>query len=403
MSRDRRLLTVTILASQASMGVVSLLPPVFAGWLEGYFHIQKTQLGLLFTVGGVGGAVAGLVAGWLADRFGHRRILAASLACMGAGYVACGLVCSYLPFLAASLLAGLGAGGFAAVGAAVLCAAYPTQTRRLMGLFQLAAAIGFCGSPLLLNVLLGIARSRPAEGWSAPFHVPFIAGGAVLWVAALLVSRTASREVPSPTHAEAAPDLPPPLSARPRLAAAVVILLAALHAGEAAMSYWFVRYCEVRFAHPLFPPAWGLSAYGAAFIVGRTVLSTVGDRAGNYRWLIVPGLLGGSLYLGVPLAPSQALATAALVCAGLLISMEYPALFSLAARVWPGRGATLMGAAGLSNLAATVLYSTLLGAAADHGVPLATVMVLPGCSILTFGLTAALWALSERRHARAAA
>lgn len=395
MNQDRRLLTYAILGAQAAMAVTSMLPPVFAGWLEGYFGIQKTALGLLFTVGSVGGAVAGLVAGWVADRYGRRLTLAASLGCMTLGYAGCGVATSYLPFMAASLLAGLGAGGFAVVGAAALCAAYPTQTRRVMGQFQLAAAAGFCAGPVLLNVLLEAARARATDGWAPSFHLPFVVVGAALAVAALVVGRGGRRAESDGSGAETG-DVLQPLSPWPRLATAAVLLLAALHAGEATMSYWFVRYCEARFSPAVFPPAWGLSIYGAAFVVGRIILSTRAEGVGQFRWLIVPGLVGGTLYLGVILAPGQLAATVALALAGVLISMEYPTLMGLAARVWPEHSATMLGAAGLTNLGATVLYSTLVGAMLDRGVALQTAMLLPGVSILSFGVTAALWARASR-------
>ena len=111
---------------------------------------------------------------------------------------------------------------------------------------------------------------------------------------------------------------------------------------------------------------------------------------------MVPGLVGGSLFLLAASASGQFATTAAFVLGGAFISVEYPALNALAAGAWPGRSGTLLGALGVSNTAAVIVGSWLIGALADGGIPLSVALRVPGLSILGFGCVAAGWALRGR-------
>lgn len=392
MPKHLRPALLLILLCQLVIAFTLTMTPVFGSWIEQHFETSKKLLGLLFSIGSAGGAVAGLLGGWLSDRLGMRRVLAAGLCVAALGFGLCGLLRHLSTFAGGLSIAGFGVAAFLVCAAAYLCASYPENRRRMMGALQLAAAVGYCAAPLAVDRLLHLVSGDPSRG-HLYFHTPFVVAAAFLALAAALVwlrmpepAPAAQTQALSPTGAEAVP----------WASMGLIVLLAALHSGEGMMSLWFVRYCDERFAPVSFPPARGLAAYGAAFILGRGMLTVFGERHGNYRWLVVPGLAGGGLFVAAALASGQMAATAAFVGAGVFISIEYPALNALAAGAWPGRSGTLLGALGVSNTVGVIAGCSLIGALADTGVPLSTALLLPGLCILGFGAVAGLWALRER-------
>jgi len=389
MPQHLRCALLLILLCQLAIAFTLTITPVFGSWIEEHFGTSKKVLGLLLSVGSAGGAVAGLLGGWLSDRLGMRRVLAAGLCVAALGFGLCGLLRHLSTFAGGLCIAGFGVAAFLVCAAAYLCASYPHRRRKMMGALQLSAAVGYCAAPLAVDRLL---VSGDTSRGPLYFHTPFAVAAAFLALAAVVIWL----RMPEPAPAAGETQCPTGGEAVPWASMGLIVLLAALHSGEGVMSLWFVRYCDERFAPVSFAPARGLAAYGAAFILGRGVLTVFGERHGNYRWLVVPGLAGGGLFVAAALASGQMAATAAFVAAGAFISMEYPALNALAAGAWPGRSGTLLGALGVSNTVGVIAGCSLIGALADAGMPLSTALLLPGLCILGFGAVAGLWALRER-------
>ncbi|MBW3593211.1 MAG: MFS transporter, partial [Actinobacteria bacterium] len=97
--------------------------PFLVIYLHNVRGFSLTTAGLVLAAGSAIGLVAGPVAGPLVDRIGGRATLAASLVLMAIGYAAFPLVREPWHAFAASVVAGVGNGGF-----------WPSQSTLLAGL-----------------------------------------------------------------------------------------------------------------------------------------------------------------------------------------------------------------------------------------------------------------------------
>ena len=115
---------------------------------------EAWMLGVALGSSGIGGIVSGM----LADRFGKRKLLSATILLYSVGSLAAGLAPSLPWFLAARALVGLGVGGEWAIGHGMVAEAVPPAWRgRASAALQsgepvgvmLAAIAGFLVMPLV--------------------------------------------------------------------------------------------------------------------------------------------------------------------------------------------------------------------------------------------------------------
>lgn len=157
------------------------------------FAMSRTTAGLLNALTLVASALGGLLFGLLADRFGRRRMLAASILVYSVFTFACGLSTSIFALAVFRFLLGLGMGGEWNTGAALVAETWPTALRgRALALVQSSWAIGYALSAIVAELILTHA------GWRFVFFAGLIPAALVLWI---------QLEVPEPElwqHAHAA-------------------------------------------------------------------------------------------------------------------------------------------------------------------------------------------------------
>jgi MFS family permease len=159
-----------------------LLPTIRA---EYGFSLQSG--GLLATGFTLGMAIAGLPAGYLADRFSRKTVLIVSIVVYSLGTLATPLASGWADMSAYRIISGLGEGMqatalFAAVGA------YFHQRRGLaLGGLGVAFGVGVFVGPLA-----GVHLATAQASWRAPFVVFGLSGLVIALIAACTVSRRMS-------------------------------------------------------------------------------------------------------------------------------------------------------------------------------------------------------------------
>ena len=283
LSTTLRLLTVALAAVAISAHFTDYGPLI--PLLQGELHITSGATGLLSTLLYVGIGLSYLPGGWLADRYGSRRVLLWSLLLVGAG----GCLLPVLPDLAWIVLCrfviGLGAG--AAIVASSLSARQGRYAALGLGLFggamQVGAGLGLLVTPTLFGLV----------GWRTTFAV----WGALGLAASILCLTTLSGEAPRPANATSKG-----LAAAfrsPSLWTIGLVLLGTLGVGQ-AIAPWLAVY---------FIRTFGLSLSLAA------MLGAVGLLAGM---LFRP--LGGLLLSRRVFSPGTLMrAGTAMVCLGVLL------------------------------------------------------------------------------------
>lgn len=303
------LLLVTALASFEST-VVSTAMPTIIGDLHGL-----TLYSWVFSVYLLTSTISMPLFGRLADLWGRRRVLLASMALFLGGALVCALARSMPQLIAARALQGLGAGGVMPVALTVTGDLFSIEERaRVQGLFS-----GVWGVASLAGPLLG-AFLTVTFGWRSIFAINLPLG--LLAFALVATKMVESRERRrDPLDLAGAATLAAGVTAvlfavlhragpgSPGLAARAGLLLAG-----AALLALFAR-LQARREHPLIPPSLftrgetlapylsglliGTSIYGVDTFVPLFVQGARGGSAGAAGAVVTPLVFGWSLSAAV--------------------------------------------------------------------------------------------------------
>lgn len=173
-------------------------------------------LGAALGASGIGGVVAGR----LADRFGKRRLMAATVLIYSLGSLVCGLAPDITTFILGRAIVGLGVGGEWAIGHGMLAEAVAPRSRgRASALLQSGEPVG-----VMLAAVMGFLV-MPRVGWRA-----VLIGSSATALLAVLARRSMSLPDHTAPHAPFAELLKPPIFGR----VARAFLLGAFKLG----TYW---------------------------------------------------------------------------------------------------------------------------------------------------------------------
>jgi MFS family permease len=157
--------------------------------LEGVWQRPYAEIIALWTLGAAMIGVGAPLAGWLADRFGHARMMTVFFLGIGLASIIAGFVADSAEMgLALALLGGFGAIYHPVALAWVSMTAPPDARGRLMGVLGIAGSIGVACAAVIAGGLAAIAGWRMAM--ILPGIVTIIAGLALLFC--LLTGRVAA-------------------------------------------------------------------------------------------------------------------------------------------------------------------------------------------------------------------
>ena len=157
--------------------------------LEGVWQRPYAEIIALWTLGAAMIGVGAPLAGWLADRFGHARMMTVFFLGIGLASIIAGFVADSAEMgLALALLGGFGAIYHPVALAWVSMTAPPDARGRLMGILGIAGSIGVACAAVIAGGLAEIAGWRMAM--ILPGIVTIIAGLALLFC--LLTGRVAA-------------------------------------------------------------------------------------------------------------------------------------------------------------------------------------------------------------------
>nr|WP_241024790.1 MFS transporter [Paraburkholderia sp. Ac-20340] len=170
LSRFQTLVIVLCFLTVAIDGIDIGLAAYIAPSVRAEWGLTVTQLAPIFLSGLIGMMVGSLAFGPLADRYGRRPVMLASVACFGVATLASLLASNIAELSALRVLAGIGIGG-ATPTAVTLTAEFVPARRRLT-----LITVMLCGNSLG-SALGGVVASQviPRFGW----HAMLVIGGGV--------------------------------------------------------------------------------------------------------------------------------------------------------------------------------------------------------------------------------
>jgi MFS family permease len=289
----------------------------------------------IITLWTIGAAMIGLgapAAGWLADRFGHARMMAVFFLGIGAASVVAGLVSG--PAGIAAALAGIGLFGalYHPVALAWVSMAAPVEIRgRVMGWVGIAGSIGVALAAVIAGGIAAVA------GWRMAMIIPgvvTIAGGVAL-VMAMLAGRVVQVVQAAPVAGAAPADTRAPFGVLAVLVVTFTLGSVAYTAFSTALPKWL-------------SDSLALDATDAArlgVVVGATLLlGSVGQLIGGrladrlpFKWLYVATFALKLVPLGLAALIGGPVAVVLAAVIGLTFDMSAPVENLLLARYSSGR------------------------------------------------------------------
>jgi MFS family permease len=141
------------------------------------FGMNKSTAGLLNTLTLVASAIGSFAFGFLADRWGRRRMLSMSILTYSLFTFGCGFSTSVTMLAAMRFFLGLGMGGEWNSGATLVAETWPSAWRgRALGLVQSSWAIGYALAAIVARLVL--ARTN----WRWVFFIGVLPALVTLWI-----------------------------------------------------------------------------------------------------------------------------------------------------------------------------------------------------------------------------
>jgi MFS family permease len=140
--------------------------PTAAHLIQGDLHLNYTQMGMLLSAFSWTYTCSQIPVGWLAERFGAHRILAAGLTLWASATILIGFAHTFAMLLVLRLMLGLGeSAGFPCV-AKIMAAIVPPKG---LGTANGIVALGYLSGPVVGTILGGLLMAH--FGWRSAFWV----------------------------------------------------------------------------------------------------------------------------------------------------------------------------------------------------------------------------------------
>lgn len=338
--------------SYALMGVeLAAFGPVIGEWMRD-FGVGPATVGTVFTASALGSIAATLAYAPVVHRWGLKGALAAGSAVFGLGLAVAALAPVPGMLLAGFVVAGA---GFAVLDSGInhlYVRLFPGVRAAALNLVHLFFAVGAAAAPVAMAVVLPVSGWRPVYG--------AMSGAALATAVALYATCPAGDGADAVTGA--------PWSTRVLRALVKPALAMALYVGvEVTVSGWaFSFLAQEAGASPILAGT-GISIFWAGLAVGRLLLGPVVERVGYRPSLVAAAAVAGVTLLAAVLPVSPAMAAALLGLSGLAMSVIFPTLVALASTLVPADDtatATATAVMLLSASAGTMSLPALAGVAA---------------------------------------
>ncbi len=382
--RPRAVLALACSAHFIHDGFADILYVLFPVWAR-EFGLAFVQVGAIRTVYSGAMALFQIPAGFLAERWGERRLLALGTAVTGAGFIVAGWTGGFASLLLVLLVAGLGSGVQHPLSSTLVSTAYETGRRRAaLGTYNFSGDLGKIGMPAAVGLATALVGWRAASALSGVAGL--MAAGAIL----LVLLRLA-------TGARACADRAPASGSwgiRDGRAFCVLAAIGMIDSGTRTPFLTFLPFVLISKGLPTASVGLALALLFAGGAVGKFVCGLAAERIGVIRTVIVTEVATAVGIAAVVAAPLP-VALAALPPLGVGLNGTSSVLYgTVADLVTASRRSRAYGLYYTITLGSSALAPTISGVIGDAAGVAPTLLLVASLVLVTvplaLGLRAAL-------------
>jgi MFS family permease len=331
------LLPLFLIAHFGHHVVGSMLNP-FMPMIRDELHLSYAQAGVIISAFSITGGIAQLPAGWLADHFGARLMVAISVSGVALTGLLVGLSHSYQALIALLVVAALLGGGYhPSASNAISTFTVPERRGRALGLHLIGGSSAFWIVPLIA------APIAAAWNWHVPFIVltiPVIILGVVLYFLLGRQQKISQREMTSTTSGGKLA----PTQIEWKVLVPFLVMSITTGTLTGSVAAYYSLYLVDHFSLEA-PAAAALMAVTPAVGVFAAPLGGyLADRFGGTSVMIIASLLAGPLLFLVKIVPTVALFVIVLLLIGGMNMTRMPTSESfLVSNIPEKRRSTMLG------------------------------------------------------------
>lgn len=280
--------------------------------------LSYTEVGVVMSAFAITSGISQLPAGWLADRFGPRIMVALGVSGVAIAGLLIGLSQSYWTLIVFLVLAALLGGGYHPASATAISAVIPQERRgRALGLHLVGGSSSFWVVPLLA------APIALAWGWRGVYltlSIPAIILGIVLYI--LIGRRTRVRDSERQTDGAEIPKAPDRIHWR-RILPFIIISVTTgtmIQSASAYLSLYAVDQLGVAEA----TAAMLVAVTPAVGLVAAPLGGYLSDRFGGIPVIIIVSFIAGPLVYLLGLVPNVPALVAVMVSIGFVSNTRMP-------------------------------------------------------------------------------
>jgi len=385
--RPRAVLTLASVAHFVHDGFSDILYVLLPLWAR-EFGLTFAQVGLIRTVYTGAMALFQIPAGFLAERWGERGVLAAGTAVTALGFIAVGWTGGFVSLLIVLLVAGLGSGVQHPLSSTLVSKAYETGARRAaLGTYNFAGDLGKVAVPAAVGLAAGLVSWRAASvGYGV---VGLLAAAAIV---AMLARLHIGAVVVEPQGAPGRTGW----GIRDPRGFQALSAIGIIDAATRTPFLTFLPFVLIGKGVTTTQVGWALALLFAGGAVGKFVCGLVAERLGVIRTVVLTEAATALGIMAVLVSPLQ-IALAVLPPLGVALNGTSSVLYgTVADLVWSDRRSRSYGLYYTLTIGSSALSPSLYGALGDLvGVPAALTVVslmvlvtIPLCALLRPAVTA---------------
>lgn len=254
---------------------------VFFKPLAEYFLWDRATVSLIYSLSVIIRGAAAIGTGWLADRYGARKIMVISGILMGAGFLLSSHVSALWHFfIAYGIIESIGMSGVFGVVTATVSRWFTKNRGLALGIVASGSGLG------TLLLVPGAERLINAVDWSQSFFIIGIAAGALMVIAALFLREPPDTSPANDIKQTQSESIPLGEAIRDSRLLLITVMFFLFFFGIQIVMVHLVNYATDVGIQPLVAATF-ISVIGAVSIASRLSIGVIAEKIGLYKSLVL--------------------------------------------------------------------------------------------------------------------